>query len=125
MESIATKTEPKKSDDKLVGSTIQLITNAQVRYEGILVEVNKAERVMKLKNIRSYGTEGRRGGQNEVEPSDQEIAVAVFKVDLIKNFDIIKKPEEVAVKPKTLQEEDAAIVSASTTQSKEDYKTKK
>jgi protein LSM14 len=54
----------------LVGSLLQLITNAQVRYEGTLVEVDKTERSMKLKDVRSYGTEGRRGGVNEVDPSE-------------------------------------------------------
>lgn len=49
-----------------------MITNALVRYEGVLVEVNKTERSMKLKDVRSFGTEGRRGGVNEVEPQDQE-----------------------------------------------------
>jgi protein LSM14 len=49
---------------------IQLITNAHVRYEGTLMEVDKTERSMKLKDVRSFGTEGRRNGVNEVDPSD-------------------------------------------------------
>jgi protein LSM14 len=47
-----------------------LITNAQVRYEGTLVEVDKAERSMKLKSVKSFGTEGRRGGVNEVDAQE-------------------------------------------------------
>lgn len=64
------KKQPAAQEDKLVGSLIELITNAQVRYEGTLVEVDKAERSMKLKNVKSYGTEGRRGGVNEVDAND-------------------------------------------------------
>ena len=45
---------------------ISLITNAQVRYEGILIEINRAERSMNLQNVRSFGTEGRRDGKNEI-----------------------------------------------------------
>ena len=34
------------------------------------MEVDKTERSMKLKDVKSFGTEGRRGGINEVEPQD-------------------------------------------------------
>ena len=106
------KKQPATQEDKLVGSMLQLITNAHVRYEGTLVEVDKAERSMKLKDVKSYGTEGRRGGVNEVDPAEQEYPVVIFKVDHIFDFKIIKKPDEV-VKPKTFVEQDPAIISAS------------
>ena len=54
------------STDNLTGSLISLITNALVRYEGTLVEINRAERSMNLENVRSFGTEGRRDGKNEI-----------------------------------------------------------
>ncbi|MFO0116848.1 MAG: hypothetical protein ACK521_04290 [bacterium] len=78
-----------------------------------MVEVDKAERSMKLKDVKSYGTEGRRNGVNEVDPSEQEYPVVIFKVDHIKDFKIIKKPDE-SVKPKTFVEQDPAIISAQT-----------
>lgn len=65
---------------------------------------------MKLKDVRSYGTEGRRNGVNEVDPSDQEHPVVIFKVDHIKDFKIIKKRDEPA--KQTFQEQDPAIISA-------------
>lgn len=74
---------------------------------------------MKLKDVRSYGTEGRRGGVNEVDPQEQEYPVVIFKVDHIKDFKIIKKPDEV-VKPKTFVEQDPAIISAQTATKKEE-----
>ena len=64
------KKQPAAQEDQLVGSLIELITNAQVRYEGTLVEVDQAERSMKLKSVRSFGTEGRRGGVNEVDAQE-------------------------------------------------------
>ena len=70
MTSEETKKQPAAQEDKLVGSMIQLITNAHVRYEGTLMEVDKTERSLKLKDVRSFGTEGRRNGVNEVDPSD-------------------------------------------------------
>jgi protein LSM14 len=106
------KKQPASQEDKLVGSQIELITNAQVRYEGTLVEVDKTERSMKLKSVKSFGTEGRRGGVNEVDPQEQEFPVVIFKVDHIKDFKIIKKRDEVVAKPKSFQEQDPAIISA-------------
>lgn len=41
---------------------------------------------MNLKNVRSFGTEGRRGGVGEVPPQENEYPVVIFKVDHIKDF---------------------------------------
>lgn len=43
----------------------------------------------------------------------------IFKVDHIKKFDIIKKPEEVTQPPKLFQEQDPAIISAQTQEKKD------
>ena len=80
--------------DKLVGSIISLITNAGVRYEGTLVKVDGTERSMNLKDVKSYGTEGRRNGVNEIPAHENIIPSVVFKVDHIKDFQIVKRPEE-------------------------------
>jgi protein LSM14 len=106
------KKQPAAQEDKLVGSLIELITNAQVRYEGTLVEVDKAERSMKLKSVRSFGTEGRRGGVNEVDAQEQEFPVVIFKVDHIKDFKIVKRREDLPKQPQKVQEQDPAIISA-------------
>ena len=47
--------------DQVTGSIISLITNAQVRYEGTLISIDRKERSMHLKDVRSFGSEGRRG----------------------------------------------------------------
>ena len=87
---------PSKSEqtDSLTGSLISLITNAQVRYEGTLIEINRTERSMNLQNVRSFGTEGRRDGKNEIQPHENTIPSVVFKVDHVKDFQIIKRPEK-------------------------------
>jgi len=72
--------------DKLVGSCISLITNALVRYEGTLVTLDKVERSMNLKDVKSFGTEGRREGKNEIPPHENVIPSVVFKVGHIKDF---------------------------------------
>ena len=56
-----------------MGSKISLITNALVRYEGILSEVDPIKKSMTLINVRSFGTEGRRNGVNEIPIIDTEI----------------------------------------------------
>lgn len=55
---------------------------------------------MRLTNVRAFGTEGRRGGKNEIAPQDTIIPEVVFKVDHIKDFKIVKKPEDQKEKKK-------------------------
>ena len=74
------------NSEKLVGSVISLITNASVRYEGTLVEVDGTERSMNLKDVQSFGTEGRRDGKNEIPAHENVIPSVIFKVDHIKDF---------------------------------------
>lgn len=94
----------------LVGSTISLITNAEIRYEGTLVKLDQAERSMHLTKVKSFGTEGRqKEGKPEVPPRDNIIESVIFKIDMIKDFNIAKRPEE----PKKQEpESDPAIVEA-------------
>lgn len=114
---MATAAPPKSSEqtDNLTGSLITLITNAQVRYEGTLIEINRTERSMNLSNVRSFGTEGRRDGKNEIQPHENIIQSVVFKVDHVKDFQIIKRPEKAAPEPEPkeeLQDQDPAIISS-------------
>lgn len=70
--------------------------------------VNKA---MTLVGVRSYGTEGRRNGVNEIQESENEIAEVVFKLEHIKDFKIIEKPNTSLLDP--------AIISVKTTTQKD------
>ena len=79
--------------DQLVGSVISLITNAQVRYEGTLIDLDKVQRSMHLQNVKSFGSEGRRNGVGEIPAHENEIGSVIFKVDHIKDFQIIKRPD--------------------------------
>ena len=58
------------SNDQVTGSMISLITNAQVRYEGILLAIDRKERSMHLKEVRSFGSEGRRPELGEIPAHD-------------------------------------------------------
>ena len=62
-------------------------------------EVDPVNKAMTLINVKSFGTEGRRNGVNEIAPADAEIQEARFKVDHIKDFRIIEKPNPVLLDP--------------------------
>jgi len=47
---------------------------------------------MSLKNVKNMGTEGRRDGDNELQPTENVLGMVKFRVDLIKTFEIIEKP---------------------------------
>ena len=57
-----------------------------MRYEGTLIEINRTDRSMNLENVRSFGTEGRRDGKNEIQALENTIPSVVFKVDHVKDF---------------------------------------
>lgn len=59
------KPQAAKSND-IIGSYLSLITKAESRYEGTLYEVDRVQKTMSLKNVKSFGTEGRRNGENEI-----------------------------------------------------------
>lgn len=71
-----------------------MITKAESRYEGILTEVDRVKKTMSLKNVRAFGTEGRRNGENEIPPSENVLGTVKFIVELVKTFEIIEKPKE-------------------------------
>ena len=96
--------------NSIINSKMSLITIANVRYEGILCEVDPVLKSMTLTNVKSFGTEGRRGGQNEIAAKDVVIPQVQFKVDQIKEFNVIAKPD--------LTQIDPAIISTGTEQKK-------
>jgi hypothetical protein len=84
----------------------------QARYEGILTEVDTVAKTMRLKNVKNCGTEGRRGGgSNEILASEQEIQEVLFKIEHIKDFKILEKPNPMLI--------DDAIVSTVTKKEEE------
>jgi protein LSM14 len=64
-----------------------------VRYEGTLVKIDRTARSMHLENVKSFGSEGRRDGSGEIPGSDTVTPSVIFKVDHIKDFKIVKRPQ--------------------------------
>ena len=103
--------ENQAGNNKLIGSQVSLITKADSRYEGTLVEVDRVKKTMTLKNVKTMGTEGRRNGQNEIPATDNIMGQVKFKVELVKVFNIIEQPVEPEDDAKK-QEDDPAIIAS-------------
>lgn len=58
---------------------------------GILHSVNQQESTVSLEHVQSFGTEGRRGGE-EIPPSDQIFEYIVFRGSDIKDLQVITAP---------------------------------
>lgn len=97
--------------NQIIGKKMWLITKKEVKYEGVLFEVDRVNKTMSLRQVKSLGTEGRRNGTNEIPPDDKILGNVKFRVDLIKCFKIIQNSqEEQAPKEEEEPETDPAIV---------------
>ncbi|KAK8094143.1 Scd6-like Sm domain-containing protein [Apiospora hydei] len=97
---------------ELTVSRISLISKSDIRYSGILHEINSEESTVSLENVRSYGTEGRRGQPEEELPaSDQVYEYIVFRGSDVKDLRIEEGPATKENKPPAVPD-DPAIVGA-------------
>lgn len=67
-----------------------MISNCEIRYEGILHSVDINEGNMSLTKVRAFGTEGRRHGQDEIPPSDGVYEYIVFNAGDIKDLNLLE-----------------------------------
>lgn len=78
-----------------IGSHISLISKSDIRYLGTLHEINSESSTVALENVRSYGTEGRRGNPAEEIPgSDQVYEYIVFRGSDVKELSIMEQSKE-------------------------------
>ncbi|CEG00548.1 Like-Sm (LSM) domain [Ostreococcus tauri] len=75
-------------DRSFIGSTIYLISHSDIRYEGVLVNIDPVESTLTLQNVRSFGTEGRRTNGVQIPPSVEVYECITFKGDDIKDLEI-------------------------------------
>ncbi|KAH8677891.1 Scd6-like Sm domain-containing protein [Xylariales sp. PMI_506] len=97
---------------EFLGSRISLISKSDIRYSGILHEINSEESTVSLENVRSFGTEGRRGKpEEEILPSDQVYEYIVFRGSDVKDLRIEEGPGPKENNPPAVPD-DPAIVGA-------------
>ncbi|KAI0136810.1 Scd6-like Sm domain-containing protein [Xylariales sp. AK1849] len=97
---------------EFLGSRISLISKSDIRYSGVLAEINSEESTVSLENVRSFGTEGRRGNpEEELLPSDQVYEYIVFRGSDVKDLRIDEAPAAKENKPPAVPD-DPAIVGA-------------
>jgi len=78
-----------------IGCVMSLISKKEIRYVGTLVMINSQDQTLVLKNVKSYGSEGRRGGgTDEVPPSQEVYQHIIFRAAELKDFYVIKSPEK-------------------------------
>ena len=76
---------------------------------GTLIEINSEASTVTLDNVRSFGTEGRKGGQGEYPPSDVVYEQIVFRGSDVKDLRIEQntQPEKKEAPP---MPDDPAII---------------
>ncbi|CBZ53905.1 hypothetical protein NCLIV_036870 [Neospora caninum Liverpool] len=95
-----------------LGSRISLISNTEIRYEGILDSINAEQATVALRMVRSLGTEGRRHPE-DIPPSPQVYDCIVFKGSDIKDLTVCSEPDPSLVNHLSAFPPDPAIVSMS------------
>mmetsp|Transcript_16324 Transcript_16324/g.37760 ORF Transcript_16324/g.37760 Transcript_16324/m.37760 type:complete len:362 (+) Transcript_16324:59-1144(+) len=81
------------SNNPLLGNRISLISKKNIRYEGILYSINEQSATVALKNVKSFGTEGRElldttGNSTFVPPNDVVHSYLLFRGQDIKDLHV-------------------------------------
>ncbi|KAJ2391304.1 hypothetical protein GGI05_002978, partial [Coemansia sp. RSA 2603] len=77
---------------------LSLISNSNIRYAGILKDINEVEQIITLENVRSMGTEGRQGDPaKEIPPSNDVYEFIHFRASDVK--DIVFEPGTMPQQP--------------------------
>ncbi|KAK9369615.1 Scd6-like Sm domain-containing protein [Lipomyces kononenkoae] len=95
-----------------IGSRISLFSNSDIRYVGVLHEIDADASTLTLKNVRSFGTEGRkRNVAEEIPATDNVYEFIVFRGSEVKDL-VIEEEEEAPQPPKPIPNDPAIIHNA-------------
>ncbi|KAJ3115764.1 hypothetical protein HK100_001254, partial [Physocladia obscura] len=102
--------------EQFLGATISLISKSDIRYIGVLHSINQQESTVALENVKSLGTEGRKGNPaDEIMGSPQIFEFIVFRGSDIKDLQVLTAPPPKTSKPPQPQlvESSIAVTSVS------------
>ena len=95
---------------EFLGARIALISRSDIKYIGTLHEINSDNLTVALENVTSYGTEGRKGNEDEEIPgSDVVYEYIVFRGSDVKKLDIVSGPGEKENQPPQVPNDPAIL----------------
>ncbi|KAJ3694351.1 hypothetical protein LUZ60_009831 [Juncus effusus] len=75
--------------EQFIGNQVSLISKIDIRYEGTLAEVDLVTSKLKLVNVRSFGTEGRKTDGPQIPPMDNIYESVIFNGNDIKALNFV------------------------------------